>query len=121
MKKTLIEEQQRIFEIISQVDELFITPELHNEVNKLMKILRNNINDLEKILHVHLDNERITFIGEIDNIRFSIHTSTKLGEIEGIYLFNPKTNIKGYVGARALKDDFDDVLDAIIDIEYQDF
>jgi hypothetical protein len=120
MEKTLINEQQRIFEIMSQVDELFITPELHNEANKLMKSLRNNINNIGDILHAHLDNGKMVFIGEINNIRFSVHFSHRIGELEGIYLFNIKTNVKGHISVRALRDDFDDVLEAISDLEYQD-
>jgi hypothetical protein len=120
MKKTLKESQQRIYEIMNQIDETFIEPELQYASKKLMELLRNNINRLGEIISTYFNKEKkLILTGELGNIEFSVHLS-KRGQIEGFYIYDGKTETKGFVKTNFVEPEYDDVIEAISEIIFTD-
>ena len=122
MKKTLEESQQRIFEIIKQMDESFILPELHQSGDKLMKLLRQHIDNLSEVIKAHFNkiNGAMVLTGKIDDIHFYITLINGRGEIDGIHIIDKTTNTSGFIKIKAFESQYDDVIEAINDIVYQD-
>ena len=116
MKRTLEESKQRIYEIMSVIDESFIEPELQYASNKLMELLRKNINSLGEIISTYFNKEqKLVLTGNFDDINFSVHL-TNMGEIEGFYIYDEKTNAQGFIKARFVEPEYDDVIEAIGDV-----
>ena len=119
MKKTLTEERERIIEIMSQVDESFISPELRQSFDNLLGSLNNNINNIKNILKVNINKEgKLSAWGQVNRIKFLVDVSNTTGEIEGFYLHDEKNNVNGYVKPKYVEPEFDEVINTINDMIY---